>query len=125
MQKRNSYVVVDPMRPIAEDLALGLADHDPEGLVLVATSEQEAMRLVAGLPAVRLAIVHAEPRSHVTSALGLALAQRGALSVLIGDRAEEEAALTDLPVLQRPYAPEAVIALIARLLGAPGLSPGA
>lgn len=125
MPNRNSYVVVEPMRPIAEDLALGLADVDPEGQVLVATSECEAIRLVADLPAVRLAIVHAAPASHANSALGLALAQRGALSVLIGDRAEEEAAQIDLPVLQRPYAPEAVLAFLARLLVAPGLSPGA
>jgi hypothetical protein len=125
MPHRSTYVVVEPMRLIAEDLALDLADHDPEGKVLVAASEHEAMALVEELESVTLAIVHAAPASHPTSALGQALAKRGAVSVLIGDRAEEQAAQIDLPVLQRPYAPEVVLALLARLLVAPGLSPGA
>lgn len=125
MPSQRTYLVVEPMRPIAEDLALDLTDLDPEGQVLIAASEDGAMALLAGLDRVTLAIVHAAPGSHPPSPLGMALAQRGAVSVLIGDRAEEALGLTNLPVLQRPYAPTEVLALLTRLLAAPGVSPGA
>lgn len=124
MPHRSTYLVVEPMRPIAEDLAYGLSDHDPDGQVILAGSEHEALRLVSDLPSVTLAIVHAAPQTHRHSPLGAALAARGAVSVLIGDCAEEHAASNDLPVLQRPYAPDAVLAMISRLLVSPGLSPG-
>lgn len=125
MPFRNTYVVVEPMRPIAEDLAFALMDHDPAGEVLLAASETEAVELVADLPAVTLAIVHAAPRAHGSSLLGRLLSARGAVSVLIGDRAEEEGA-AEFPVLQRPYATETILDLLLRLLAAPGVStPGA
>lgn len=124
MPFRNTYLVVEPMRPIAEDLALALMDHDPEGQVLLAASEHDAVKLVEHVPAVRLAIVHAGPGTHGTSPLGVSLAARGAVSVLIGDRAEEGGA-NGFAVLQRPYATETILDLMSRLLATPGVSsPG-
>lgn len=123
MLHRNTYLVVEPMRPIAEDLALALKDHDPESQVLLAGSADEALALLRKVPAVTLAIVHAAASTHKASALGIALSERGAVSVLIGDRAEEEAT-HGFFVLQRPYATETILDRLARLWMSPGVSPG-
>lgn len=121
---RNLYLVVEPMRPIAEDLAFTLQDHDPGASVLIAATPEEAMQIIAAGAAVRLAIVHVPVWPYAGSPLERSLTEGGAVSVLIGEKAEDRAAETGFPVLERPYLPEAVATLLARFAGSPGLMPG-
>lgn len=119
MPPQNIYLVVEPMPPIAEDLALSLSDGDPGGEVLVAATEAQALQAIQGRGPIVLAIVHNGPQDFLRSELGAALAERGARVVLIGDRAEEAPPHAEFAVLQRPYDADHLMALMAQALQPP------
>ncbi|HMO07009.1 MAG TPA: hypothetical protein PKD10_05095 [Paracoccaceae bacterium] len=125
----NLYLVVEAVTPIAEDLALTIAEADDHARVLLASDPEAALPLVraAEPAALRLALVHCDPAGLAGTALRGWLAERGVLVVYMGDRAEE--GRHTVPVLVRPFTQDAVADLVAVgdrcMEKAPGGVPGA
>lgn len=118
MNNTRTYLVVEPIPLVAEDLAQCIAEADPDARVIVARDAGDAVARVRGEGTILLAIVHESPRGFAGSDLGIALAGCGAMVVFMGDAAESHAALRATPAtitLYRPFSGENVTDLLARI----------
>lgn len=107
------YLIVEPVSIIADDLALSVKDFDQGAIVVVAGTQQEALAAITDCGAVRFAFVHADPKGFDETVLGQALTERRAVCVFMGDAAD--LAKKALIVLDRPFSPQTIAALLARL----------
>ncbi len=107
------YLIVEPISIIAHDLALSVQDYDDAGTVVVAATPAEAIALLANKVSVRFAFIHADPTGFGDTKLGDALAKRHAVCVFMGDAADR--AKQELVVLDRPFSPLTIAALMQRL----------
>ncbi len=108
------YLIVEPVSIIASDLALSVQDYDIDATVLAADTLQAAVTLLAGMDPVHFAFIHADPTLFDGTELGLALAEQNTVCVFMGDAAER--AQKALIVLDRPFSPLTIAALLARLM---------
>lgn len=107
------YLIVLKEPIVAQDMALTLADHDPQADIMTCDTTGMALERIAPLAAVEAAFVAADPDDAEAAALFEALTDRAARIVLMGDRAEEKAATLPWTVLQRPFTSADVISLLA------------
>lgn len=110
---QNRYVVIEPDRIVADDLAHAIRAHDPGADVLVFPTPEEALDAVA-TQRPRAVLLHQEPRGFHQTPVGIALdnlkvpyAFRGMIS-----EAEAEGA----HVLASPFNETTVAALLRRLV---------
>ena len=104
---RGAYLVVLRHVVVAQDIAGALHDHDPGAPVLHAVGAAEALRLLDGEPALRVAFVSEAPAAFAGSPLQAAIAVRGGRAVLIGEAAEADG--MGFAVLARPFTTAAVL----------------
>lgn len=104
------YLIVLREVVIAQDLSLTITDHDPEAVVLLATTSAEAEQMLAGVEALVLAFVVADPAVFASSGLARAIAARGGRAVLLGNEAEAHGPGEGWQVLDQPFNTDAVLA---------------
>ena len=88
MSDARLFVVVEPVRLIAEDLSQCIGEVHPDAVVVQTGSVAEAVRALPGRSPVTAAFVHCDPNGFCGTALGLALAERGAQIIFMGSRAD-------------------------------------
>lgn len=106
------YLIVHNQFIVAQDIALTIADHDPAAEVLVAGDAGEGLAECSRHGRIAVAFVSSDPADFDGSALALALGDRGARVVLMGDGAEQAAASLPWAVLHRPFTAGAVADLL-------------
>jgi hypothetical protein len=130
MTDHRVFLVVEPMAPIAEDLADCITECHPEAQVLRAADAAAAIPILAGLTRVSVAFVHLDPQGFPGSCLGMALADRGATVIFMGSRADMAPEGTLLR-LQGPFDCDSVQMLLDSISRrseqsqAPGMTPEA
>jgi hypothetical protein len=108
------YLIVEPIDIIATDLGLSVQDYDGTATVGIAKTLEDALTMLADRRSVHVAFLHADPVSFAETELGGALALRGAQSVFMGDAAEH--AKRAMVVLDRPFSPHTIAALLQSLI---------
>lgn len=106
------YLVVEPIEIIAADLAMNVQDFDPRATVLTALSQEAACALLEAYTSVRLAFIHADPKTFAKTSLARALDVRGAQVAFYGDAAERSG--EGILVLQWPFTTQTTAALLRR-----------
>lgn len=107
-------LVLEPERPVAQDLSDSLRAIVPRSCVLTAASEDEALALLDAGPVPTAAILHAEPaRVHATP-LGQALRRHGIPVLFTGPLAELDP--RGAPVLPMPFSDASLSAALAPIL---------
>lgn len=106
------YVVLEPIDIVATDLVLCLYDHNPSAAFLVAKDAKAALSYVEHSPTVSIAFIHDDPKGFATTPLGIALTEKRALCIFMGDRAERSA--LDVWLLERPFSAETIAAIMQR-----------
>ena len=112
------YLVVEPVAPVAEDLAQCIGEFDAGARVLRTASAEEALQALADHDVVVAAFVHDDPQGFAASALGLRLEDRGALVVFMG-RSADQAPAALFQLLPSPFDAETIRTLLDNLLSWP------
>jgi len=118
------FLIVEPLGLVAEDLAQCIAEHRAGARVVVAPDADAALRTHDDAPRISAAIVHVDPEGFSQTPLGAWLNSVGARVAFLGDAAERWMAGdagppcgggTGIVVLDRPFSPASVGALLDRL----------
>ena len=115
-----TYLIVLRHVVVAQDIALTIADMDPQARVVTAASEAEALSMLGGVDRLAVAFVGQSPRAYESSALARAVAERGGRVVLLGEDAEAEGAALGYAVLVRPFSTGTIL---RHLVGGAGPTP--
>jgi hypothetical protein len=109
------YLVVEPIRIIANDLALCIQEYDRDAEVIVATSPDEARVAVVGGDSVQVAFLHMDLETFSAGPLADVLAASATVCVFMGGAAERVRDARYL-LLERPFSSEMVANLLARIM---------
>lgn len=104
-----TYLIVLRHVLVAQDIALTIADVDPQARVVTAASEAEALSKLSGVDRLAVAFVGQSPRAYEGSALAEAVGRCGGRVVLLGEDAEAEGAELGYAVLVRPFSTGSIL----------------
>lgn len=110
---RNVYLIVLDDSIVAQDLAETVSEHDPLAGLISCKTLTEAVDAVAHVERIVVALVEAGPEQFRASPLAGLIAAKGGRVVLMGDDAEDSGMASGYPVLQRPFFPKTVLAILA------------
>lgn len=113
MSVSRTYLVMEPIRVIGEDLAHAIMEFDPGATVIVTMTEDEALLRIAEGAVVGRAVLHSDPAEIELSALGKALANAGTDLIFIGDKVERSG--EGVRVLHRPFDNDAVAQVLSQI----------
>ena len=104
------YLIVLRHVVVAQDIAMTIAEFDPEARVVTAASGAEALPLLEGVERIAMAFVGKGPEAFRASLLARAVAERGGRVVLMGEEAEAEGEAQGFAVLVRPFSTGNILA---------------
>jgi len=107
---RPTYLIVLRHTVVAQDIAMTIADRDPDARIVAVSSPADALPALDGVDRLTVAFVSEAPRAHRDSDLAQAIATRGGRVVLIGEAAEAEGEELGFPVLTRPFSTDDILA---------------
>ena len=111
-----AYLVVMPLRVVAEDIATTIVELDPGATVVVARSIAEAAERLAGLDRLVLAVIEGAPAVFHDTPFGQALANRGVRVLLLGDGVDTAKPGSRIALLGLPFTTGALVAALRRAL---------
>ena len=106
---RPAYLIVLRHVLVAQDIAMTIADVDPQARVVTAASEAEALSKLDGVERLAVAFVGQSPRAYEGSELAEAVGRCGGRVVLLGEDAEAEGAAMGYAVLVRPFSTGSIL----------------
>ena len=104
-----TYLIVLRHVLVAQDIALTIADVDPQARVVTAASEAETLTKLGDVDRLAVAFVGQSPRAYEGSALAEAIGRCGGRVVLLGEEAEAEGAAMGYAVLVRPFSTGSIL----------------
>ena len=104
-----TYLIVLRHVLVAQDIAMTIADVNPQARVVTAASEAEALSKLDGVERLAVAFVGQSPRAYEVSALAEAVGRCGGRVVLLGEDAEAEGAALGYAVLVRPFSTGSIL----------------
>ena len=111
-----AYLVVMPLRVVAEDIATTIVELDPGATVVVARNIAEAAERLAGLDRLVLAVIEGAPAVFHATPFGQALADRGTRVLLLGDGVDTAQPGSRMALLGLPFTTAALVAALRRAL---------
>lgn len=113
-QCKATYLIVLRETLVARDLAMMIAEHDPNAEVIIAESLDVAAGALESVKCLSHAFVAANPEKFAGSTLFKAVMERNGRSILLGPEAEAVGPTQDWDVLQQPFFTDTALALIKK-----------